>query len=243
MSSDFPPWAQPGSGIEPERELSHLQAWVRLPTAWIEARGLLDFVWARGAGSDNIAALMTLAVIAHHANQETGSVRLTWDDLCDRTFLSRAKLSKGLDRLSGQKIILRKPDGRSRFQLVNFNPERDWAKFPARGLYTKQGVLRAFKDFKLRSRAELDALKLYFLFAARRDRKSNVANLSYEKIWFYSGVHPNFIRTAVSLLAGQALVHVSSQPSSLNDHGTSNQYRLTHIDPTRHPGTIGRHSL
>jgi hypothetical protein len=157
--------------------------------------------------------------------------------------LSRAKLAKGLDILSAENLVVRGSDGRSRFQLANFNPDRNWAKFPARGLYNKQGVVRAFKDFKLRSRAELDALKIYFLLAARRDRKINAANLSYEKISLYCGVHHTHIRTAISLLAGQNLVHVSSQPSAQTEYGVSNQYRLAHIDTTRHEGTIGRHSL
>lgn len=242
-----PPWAGPWDpsliSEAPEREALHMQAWVRLPTAWIEDKGLTKFVWGRGSGADNIAALMALMVVAHFASQETGAARLTWTDICDRTTLSRAKLARGLDILAEHGLLHRGLDGRSRFQLANYNPDRDWAKLPARGMYTKQGVVRAFKDFKLRSRAELDALKIFLLMASRRDRKVNAANLSYEKISLYSGIHHTNIRTGVSLLAGQNLIHVSSQPSALNEYGVSNQYRLAHIDPSRHEGTIGRQSL
>lgn len=233
------PWAGPPDD-HLVKVLPTLQTWVRLPSAWIGEKGLYQFEWARGTGSDNIAALMALMVIAHHAEQETGKVRLTWEELCDRTSLSRAKISKGLDILSERGLISRGRDGRSRFQLANFNPAEGWAMLPSRGLYTRQGVVRAFNDFKLRSRAELDALKLYLLFAARRDRKLNAAVISYEKIWFYSGVHPNHIRTAISLLASQGLVHVSLQVSSQSEHGTANLYRLAHLETTRHLGTIGR---
>ena len=68
-------------------------------------------------------------------------------------------------------------------------------------------------------------------------------SLLSEKICLYSGIHHNHIRTAVSLLAGQNLVHVSSQPSTLNEFATANQYRLAHLDTTRHAGTIGRRGL
>jgi hypothetical protein len=243
-----PPWAGPWISSSPipevpERAPLHLQAWVRLPNSWIEERGLTRFAWARGSGADNIAALMALMVIAHFANQETGAARLTWADICDYASLSRAKLSKGLDILAEQGLVHRRLDGRSQIQLANYNPERDWAKLPARGLYTKQRTIRAFKDFTLRSRAEMNALKIYLLMASRRDRKANAANLSYDKITLYAGIHHTHIRTAVSLLAAQNLIHVSSQPSALNEYGVSNQYRLAHLDTTRHEGTIGRHSL
>lgn len=234
------PVGPPTAPETPEREALHLQAWVRLPTGWIEDKGLINLAWARGSGADNIAALMALIVIAHLADQETGAARMTWTDICDRTTLSRAKLSKGLDILAGLNVVHRGLDGRSRFQLANYTPERNWAKIPARGLYTKQGVVRSFKDFKLRSRSELDALKIFLLMASRRDRKANAAILSYEKISLYTGIHHTHIRTAISLLAGQNMIHVSSQPSALSEYGVSNKYRLTHIEPTYHDGTAGR---
>jgi hypothetical protein len=75
----WPPWAGPPlpPPEETERPVLHLQSWVRLPSVWIEERGLTKFAWARGTGGDNIAALMALAVIAHHADQEAGACRLT----------------------------------------------------------------------------------------------------------------------------------------------------------------------
>jgi hypothetical protein len=243
----WPAWAGPRpepAVPEPlDRDVLSLDLWVRLPNGWIEDKHLTKFAWARGSGADNVAALMALIAIAHLADQETGAARITWTDICDRTTLSRAKLGKGLDILQGHGLVHRALDGRSRFQLGNYNPEKGWVKIPARKLYNKQGVIRAFQDFKLRSRVELDALKILLLMASRRDRKTNAANLSYEKIALYTGIHQTLIRTAVSLLAAQNLLHVSSQPSAVNEYGISNQYRLAHIDTTYHEGTIGRRSL
>ena len=56
-----------------------MQMWRRLPHHWIEAGGLRDFQWRDGAGADNAAALMLLAGLVHHADPETGRVRMTYD--------------------------------------------------------------------------------------------------------------------------------------------------------------------
>jgi hypothetical protein len=219
---------------------ANLLPWVRLPSQWIEEYGLVQFRWEQGKGADLIAALMALAVIAHHADQETGSVRLTWDDICDCAYLSRGKLAAGIEILSGAKLIERGLGGRSRFQLSNFNPAFGWAMMPARGLYGRSGTVLAFRDFTLRARSELDAMKIYFLLASRRDRKTNTTLLSYEKISGYSGVHYNAIRRALSVLASHGLLHISTQPSDANLYGIANSYRLTHLEPRIHPGTTGR---
>jgi hypothetical protein len=52
--------------------------WVRLPTNWIvEERGLLNFRWQKDKGGNNVAALMTLIVLAHHADDNgTGELIL-----------------------------------------------------------------------------------------------------------------------------------------------------------------------
>lgn len=217
-----------------------LPDWVRLPSAWIEANGLQKFRWAGdGKGSDNTAALMTLAVIAHHANGESGVARLTYDALCLATGLSRAKLSNGLDVLEKINVVERTPEGRSTYKLINFDPQAGWAKLPAKRLYSS-GRIYAFDDFRLRSATELNALKLYFLFAARRGRDTNMANISFDKIETYTGIDRHRIKAAISLLASLALVYVEHLPSQTNEHGVANAYRLAGLDSYSHMGTKGR---
>jgi len=70
-----------------------LPLWVKLPNAWIEDNGLCDFRWGRGEGPNNIAALMVLTAISHHIDAVTGIARLTYDELCEMTSLSRATVS------------------------------------------------------------------------------------------------------------------------------------------------------
>ncbi len=182
---------------------------------------------------------MVLAAIAHHADDQIGIARITYHELEVITSLSRAKIAGGLDTLENLKIIHRKAHGKSTYALCNYDPSGGWGKLPAKGLYSA-GRISAFGEFHLRRRTELDALKFYFLFVARRDRHTNLVHLSYDKIEEYSGIDRNRIKSGVSLLAANGLVYVEHLPSNLSEFGVSNAYRLPHIDPYNHMGTRGR---
>lgn len=78
---------------------------------------------------------------------------------------------------------------------------------------------------------------------ARRGRDTNQANLSYDKVIEYSGIDRAKLRSAISLLAAAGLVHVEQTRSGIHDMGVSNAYRLAHMDPYFHGGTVGRRSL
>ncbi len=218
------------------RKLRH---WVKLPTRWIEDGGLRNFRWAHGEGGTNLAALMGLTVISHHADERSGIAQLTYDALSSMTTLSRAKLSAGLGALAERGLIEREPEGRSTYRLAGYDPERGWAQFPAKGLY-RNAAVAAFGDFRLRRPAELEALKLYFLFASRRDRRRNMAMITYAKIEEYSGVARSNIRRALSVLAANNLVHVEQVPSTISENGFANAYRLAHLNTRSHMGTLGR---
>jgi len=215
-----------------------LLPWVRLPSAWIETRGLVSFRW-KLEGADRLAALMALMVIAHHADRESGIARLTWNDIAHCSGVSRAKLAAGLSLLEAERLVVREPRGRSTFQLQNFGEGHIWAKLPAKPLYGDSG-LRAFQAFTLRNRAELDAVKLYLLFAARRDVRRNITFLSYPTIEEYSGVGHNNIKRALSLLIVHGLIVVDSRPSESNEYGVANGYRLAFLSAHHHAATTGR---
>lgn len=153
---------------------------VKLPVRWIDGSGLKAFKWQKG-GSDETAALMLLAVLAHHMDPEDGSVRLTYDQLCQAADLSRAKVAGGLSILEARGLIEKVSGQRSGYRLADYNALGNWAKLPVRGLYVGDRV-RAFSEFKLRSRVELDALKLYFLFAARRNNTSAATTVSWRLV-------------------------------------------------------------
>lgn len=217
-------------------------AWVRLPSTWINEHGLGSFKWDHGgAGADQIAALMLLTVIAHNADQAVGRARITYEDFCARTELSRAKVSKGLAVLERQGLIGRPEEtGQSIFQMANYDSGRGWAKFPARSMYSGEERIRAFVEFRLRKVVELDALKLLFLMVARRDNKTNLANISYPKIEEYTGILNVRIKTAISFLASHSLLYVEHIPRLNSEQGVANAYRIGGIEPFNHMGTRGR---
>ncbi|MGB9408711.1 MAG: hypothetical protein WCA89_14325 [Terracidiphilus sp.] len=217
-----------------------MQEWVRLPSAWILQQGLQELQWdGNGRGSDNTAALMSLTAIAHHANREDGVARLTYDELCSVTGLSRAKLSNGLDVLENIEVIERATEGRSSYKLSNFNPKGGWAMLPAARMYFS-GRIIAFDDFRLRNATELNAMKLFFLFVAQRGRDTNMANIGYDKIEEYTAIDRSKIKAAISRLAAIPLVYVEQVPSKRNELGFANAYRIVGLNPYKHMGTMGR---
>jgi DNA-binding transcriptional ArsR family regulator len=218
--------------------MTRYKEWVMLPTGWIREGKLTSFRWAAGLGSANTAALMSLTAIAH-ATDDEGASKLTYDQLCLVAGLSRAKLSQALTILEAQSLIERCHRGRSTFRLVGLNRAGGWGKLPAKGLYSGD-VISAFKDFKLRNVAELDALKIYLLIVAFRDNVTNLSRLSYDKILELSGIDRARIRTALSVLTYTGLVHTERFASTTNQLGVSSAYRLVGIDSYKHGGTTGR---
>lgn len=198
----------------------------KLPSRWIDAGGLKQFVWGPSGGNE-IAALIVLAVIAHHVERDSGKARLSYTHITEMASLSRAKVSAGLKLLLSRGLIA-SLDGQSTYQLTGYDPKSGWAMFPVRGLY-RNDVVDAFRDFKLRRRVELDALKLYYLFAARRNNETRLAHIGYEKITEYTGVTANYIKPGVSVLAAQGLIHIEHVRSKESDTGIVNAYRLTHL--------------
>jgi hypothetical protein len=217
-----------------------MRDWVHLPSRWIEDGGLQNLQWTTSdaSGSDNAAALMVLAPIAHVAD-DGGVATCTYDRLTLATGLSRAKVANGLSVLASLGVIERQPAGRSTLQLTNFGNGHSWSKLPARKLYSG-GRIVGFQHFTLRSLAELHALKLYYLFARRRSNDTNMAHLSYDKIEEYAGIERHRIKPAISVLLNAGLVHVERTESRSNERGTANANRLAYLDSYLHFGTRGR---
>lgn len=218
--------------------MREMRSWVKLPSAWIEKGGLRSFMWGKQGGSEQTAALMVLLAIAHRAADATGVAHLTYDELHWATHLSRTKLADGLDVLEARELVQRKAAGRSSFLLSGYDPKRNWAMLPARPLYSADGMA-AFADFHLRRKVELDALKAYLAFAARRDREQNRAYMTYEQLQGYAGIPEARIKPAISLLIVNNLV-VVEQVERAGGVGVSHSYRLTSLASNRHLGNTGR---
>jgi hypothetical protein len=169
--------------------------------------------------------------IAHRSSSDSDSdtIRATYDDLAASTLLSRPKISGGLKVLEDMGIILR--PGQSIYEL-SFDAGKRWAKLPAKGLYAGAQI-KAFKDFTLRSRVELDAVKTYLLLVNRKSFDRNTAEISYEGIEKYSGVPSHCISAAISLLIKLDLIKLESRSFS-DDVGHAHVYRIAHMEAVRH---------
>ena len=213
--------------------------WARMPSTWINEGGLRKFVWSSGGRSTHLSALMCLAIIVQNADDD-GFAGITYDTFVETTGMGRTLIAKGLTCLDSFEIITR--PGKSNFHLTEYDETQGWAKFPFRAMY-RNGAVTLFQNLKRRLPTELDALKLLFLIAARRDQSTNSANITYEQITALSGIRRDKIISAISLLAANFVVSVDTRPSSYSEHGVHNAYRLQGIDPYNHRGTTARKSI
>lgn len=190
--------------------------WVRIPTWWIlsEQTNLLPSFSFQDKGR-SIAALMIYIAMAVRAQQQSteefvgGTARLTYDDLGNSTGISRALISTGIKKLVELGLITALNYRKQNVYVLVNHMEAPWAKLPKKHLYQGEttGEIGVFtKYFNLRSRVELNALKLYLLLLAFRDNRSNVAFITHPKIYEYSQIPRNSIRQAISFLVAHDLI-------------------------------------
>jgi hypothetical protein len=225
-----------------------MMQWAKIPTRRIGGNQniLQDLVWKGSENGTVIAALMLYIVLAQHANEEPtyerpdlGWTSLTYDDMTRIAHLSRAKVAAGLNFLEKRGLIRRARDGRRLYcQIMEYDKE-PWAKLPARSMYDAQlRHIPAFKEFTLRNKFELHALKLFLLIVARRDRKTNLTHLTYEQLSILAGVNGNDIKRALSFLGFPLRMIIIERVASNKNKGQIAQaYRLEGVEPRKHLGT------
>ena len=98
------------------------------------------------------------------------------------------------------------PDGRSTFKLSNFERGGVGEVSGSKDVLRRKDI--GLRPVSITNAAELNALKLFFLFVERRDRAMNLASISFDKIEVYVGMHRSKIKAALSMLAALELVYV-----------------------------------
>jgi len=232
-----------------------MKDWVKMPSRWIlnkETPPLSCFKWKGDNKAAHISAIMLYITINHYANSEhtrelteIGCAKLSYTELMNITDVSRAKIAEGLNILISMKLIEKIGINKTNiYKISNYKPDGGWAKLPAKSLYDKSmNHIIAFKQFKLRSKNELNALKLFLLLIALRNDDTNYANASYNTINLYTGISKNDIRSAISLLININFINVDKSNSDLKPDQTINLYRITGIDRYKHGGTISQEKL
>lgn len=196
-----------------------------LPWVQVPAAGLVDVLkgmtWQRhgkASPARDVAALMIYVVLLFIGKERsethvalgvdicstTYAADITYDGLEQATGLSRSLIRQGLERLESVELI--RPSGsRQKRQYVIPHPPGRWFKLPCRAVMTCDGVA-AFKTFTLRSKHELNALKMYLYLADVRDRNKDHTEASYEMIYKRLDIPERDIRRAINVLNASGLL-------------------------------------
>lgn len=231
-----------------------MRDWVKMPSTWLRQGDpfpLSKMKWQGANKSDNTAALMVYIAMLHHTNDEhvrdlpdIGFCKITYTALSEITNLSRKKVSAGINMLCEMEVISKEKVGSSNiYEIENYPAPKKggWAMLPARALYSYNYTqITAFKDFKLRSKVELNALKIYLIIAVFRDNNLNTTKIGYDKLSGYSGVRKNDIKSALSMLIASSLIKIDSfesyETDEISEHSNPNIYRLCHVEGNKHRG-------
>ena len=158
--------------------------------------------------------------------------RVTYDELASLLGgMSKDRISAGLQKLMQEKMIWR-VDRSSSYGLAGSGPHKRWAKLPGKVLLSPGGTrFQPFTHFKLRSKDELNALKLHFYYAHTRDSALPYSMVSYPMIVKKTGVPERDIPRANSFLISCGMLQRTRglMKEDPLEH-ESNKYHLTGYD-------------
>ena len=148
-------------------------------------------------------------------------------DLGEATGLSRKLISAGLRRLVELELITRDGSHQKRRYKVAWPEEHRFFKLPCQAILDGKAIA-PFRHFKLRSKHELHAMKLYLYFAAIRVNDNLFSMASYETIHEKIGIPERDVRKAVSfLINSDLLASVDRSHNNLLSKNEPNKYYLT----------------
>ncbi|RUX73387.1 hypothetical protein EN925_00860 [Mesorhizobium sp. M7A.F.Ca.US.006.04.2.1] len=184
------------------------------------------------------ALKVLLAIVVRAENKSTaqaaqtqGSACMSYDELIDLTDLSRAMISSAVKLLTSAGIVIVKREGRggkNRYFLTGYGETDRYGKIPNKTLYRQapSDRLSALHELSCRRESDMNALKLYLLFCAFRDGKTNAAMIGYERIWIYTGIPEAKIRRAISVLIEHGFIQVDRDRSSAEKKNHPNRYEI-----------------
>ncbi len=214
--------------------------WVQVPATGL-AETLRGFVWQKpdsgSAARDTAALMIYVAFLYVRKEQKVADVQpgesqtsrhiaeLTYDDIEQAVGLSRTLIQQGLQRLYSAGLVQPEGSKQRRTYLLAWPPGR-WFKLPCRAMVGQSGI-DAFKNFSMRSKHELNALKLYLYLASVRDHNNLYSEVSYEIISQRIGVAERDIRRALNVLNASGLMaRINRESDRLNSTWGPNQYYL-----------------
>ena len=153
---------------------------------------------------------------------------LTYADLGEITGLSRKSIAAGLRLLEAREMIRRCGSPRmGDYHLEGLEPLKRWAKLPGQALLSPARTsFTPLTRLDLRSRHELNALKLHFYYASVRDGQQAYSECTFETINKKTGVAERDIPKANSILLNNGFLARYARYDK-NDKGYSaNRYYM-----------------
>ncbi|PKH70890.1 hypothetical protein CXF96_14825 [Stenotrophomonas sp. Betaine-02u-21] len=205
--------------------------YVRTPRIDLHSEGgfqCTPFALLRGgsrAGESQAALRILLAITVSDRSAADFDAKLSLDELEDLTQLSRSMVLKGVRLAADHGYIAYeagKPRTKSSFSLLQGPGQVDqgWAKAPNEEIRTRIPKLPHRGD------AALASLKIYLTLLAARSRNNAVVRLKHETLRSKAGCQAKHVRSAISLLANEGLIHVLSEDESKDPIYRVQQYQI-----------------
>lgn len=171
-------WQKTGEG-SPAAGTAALMIYIAMLMAQVERPRRIEFLGAEIDRIDHVA-------------------KITYDQIAELTGLSRSLIRQGLMRLESTGLFSATGSRQNRCYVLKWEGLR-WFKLPCRAIITK-GEITAFTTLTMRTKHELNALKLFLYLADVRDRNKDYTEASYEKIFERTGIPERDIRRAINVL-------------------------------------------
>ncbi|AWO77446.1 hypothetical protein [Serratia marcescens] len=154
------------------------------------------------------------------------------------TGLSRASIAGGLTLLDDLEIVEIIKTGRKNYYApTDYNGVNGWCKVPYRRVVNDLDQIVPFQVFRLRRKAELQALKLYLYLCYARPNQKGFTQASYEKINKSTGMPEKAIPAAYTVLAGSGILsHIDKavEDEEINKRAANSYYLTGHRDLHQH---------
>jgi hypothetical protein len=216
--------------------------WQQAPRS-IVRDALPRLVWQRqdrhSAGRDTAALMLYVALLFMREEEQldpdtlgvpslvlTHKAQATYDALGHATGLSRSLIRQGLARLEELDMVRPRGSQQKRHYELPWS-SNGFFKLPCRAI-VRDDVIVPFTHFKLRSKQELHAMKLYLYLASVMDRGKTYAEATYERIHERIGIPERDLRRAIALLIAVGLLrNVVRADTGASPSWGPNRYYLT----------------
>lgn len=239
--------------------------WAKLPIHWIHLGGLTKFVGRVtkkvplapffGIEADRevddellrnecIAALRLYLVLCCRAEFKTGLAKVTYNELTVLAKMSRAVISRSIQRLEKEGLIRRQSQALkngSSIIIEGWNEENyGWGKIPKLKLYDgKRDRMLLLAEFNY-SKASFYALKIFIGILAHRDKTpSGIATVSYDTLSSTTGVPRHHVADAITKLYQMDLISFrQGDYTNLDATDRTNRYLVRGLGSYWHTASI-----